>query len=122
MAQSENAKARRDLPGELSALMDGQDALRSAQWYPAQSGDLLTVRWPASGALPAIEEMYEVVRDEWDELTLQLRSHTYPETFASSAGAFARECTPDDPFFGPWMEAGPHRLTIVRGGMVIHGG
>jgi hypothetical protein len=122
VAQSENAKARRDLPGELSALMDGESALHGAPWYPARPGDLLTVRWPAGGTVPALEETYEVVLDEWDELTLTLRSHTYPEKFAASAGAFARECTPDDPLFLPWMEAGPHRLTIVREGTVVHGG
>jgi hypothetical protein len=40
---------------------------------------------------------------------------------AGSGISPARECTPDDLFLGPWMVAGPHRLTIVRDGTVVHG-
>ena len=120
--QSEAAKARRDLAGELSALTGGERSLHDAAWYPAQLGDVLTMRYAAGGSVPACEETYEVVKDEYGELTLSLRSHTFPERFAGSAGAYARECTPDDPFFGPWMEAGPHKMTIVRTGTVVHGG
>ncbi|MEU0938982.1 hypothetical protein [Embleya sp. NPDC005971] len=120
--QSEAAKARRDLAGELSALTDGEHSLHGAEWYPARIGDVLTIRYAAGGSVPACEETYEVVKGEFGELTLTLRSHTFPKWFAGSAGAYARECTPDDPFFGPWMEAGPRKMTIARNGTVVHGG
>lgn len=119
--QSEAAKARRDLVGELSALADGERSLHDAPWYPARIGDGLTIRYAAGGSMPASEETYEVVADKDGLLVLTLRSHTFPEKFARSAGAYARECLPDDPFFEPWMEAGPSKMTIVRNGTVVHG-
>ncbi|MFC9636089.1 hypothetical protein ACFTY8_44590 [Streptomyces mirabilis] len=121
--QSEDAKSRRNLGGEVSALTAGEQSLRDAPWYPARSGDVLTVRYAASGSEPACEQTYDVVEDNDGPLVLSLRSHTFPEEFAGSAGAYARGCLVDDPFFEPWMEVGPHWLAIERdgNGIVVHG-
>lgn len=116
LARSEAAKAKRDLFGEMSALTDGERSLHAATWYPARVGDTLTVRYTGSGT----EETYMVVTDGSGSLVLELRSHTYPERFAARAGAFAPGLE-DDPFFYPWMEAGPGSLLIVRDDWVIHG-
>lgn len=64
LTQSEAAKSRRDLEGELSALANGERSLHDAPWYPAQIGDVLTIRYAAGGSVPACEETYEVVADE----------------------------------------------------------
>ena len=120
LAQSEAAKAKRDLDGEMSALTDGERSLHSASWYPARLGDLLTLHYSGSGAMPDVEETYAVVTDGAGSLVLELRSHTYPAKFTAVAGAFAPGLE-DDPFFYPWMEAGPGRMLIVRDDWVIHG-
>ncbi|MFE5087975.1 hypothetical protein [Streptomyces mirabilis] len=32
----------------------------------------------------------------------------------------ASRCLPNDPFFEPWMEAGPHKMTIEQDGTIVH--
>lgn len=90
-------------------MVDGDRSLHNAEWYPACPGDVLTVRYDGGESVLAREETYEVVPDELGMLVLTLRTHSFPEKYAGSAGAYARECLSDDPFFEPWMEAGPAR-------------
>ncbi|MFG3229376.1 hypothetical protein ACGF07_31965 [Kitasatospora sp. NPDC048194] len=118
-AKADQAKRRRDLGGELGALVHGERALRTAPWAPPQVGDVLHVHFEGSGAMPEFGETYLVERDEWGGLALRLLALT-PDA-PRSAGAFAGP-DPDDPLFTPWMEAGPHRLTLVRNGRVVHDG
>ena len=74
-------------------------SLHDAPWHQ-QKGDILAIRYAAGGSVPACGT-YEVVEDEDELLILVLRSHTFPEPFATSAGAYAQECLIDAPFFEP---------------------
>src|SRR2546428_12054132 len=53
-----------DLAGELSALAHSERSLHDAPWYPAQIGDVLTIRYAAGGSVPTCEQTHEVVADE----------------------------------------------------------
>ncbi|MGW6309168.1 hypothetical protein ACWFRQ_17815 [Streptomyces niveus] len=122
LAQAEDAKRRRDLPGELGALMDGERALRSAPWYPSQVGDLVHVHYEGHGPLPAWGETYAVEPDPGfaDSLRLRLLHHTAKGDAATEAGVWATTGADPAPLFGMWFEAGPAVLTIVRDGRVVH--
>jgi hypothetical protein len=127
LAQAEDAKRRRDLGGELGALMTAGRSLESAPWYPARPGDLVHVHYPAGGQSPAFGETYvvEPVEDWQGELGLRLLHHTHPgpeEDAAGMVGCFAPGDTIGAPLMGPWFEAGPHALTIVRDGRPVHVG
>lgn len=108
--------------GEIDALMGGQRALESAPWYPARPGDVVHVAYDAIPAcFPAHGETYIVERpDEDGWYGLRLLTHTRPASMGAP-GDFAVDDDPD-PLFTPWMEAGPHSLTIVRDGRVVHPG
>ncbi|MEV6614240.1 hypothetical protein AB0N31_10530 [Streptomyces sp. NPDC051051] len=124
LAQAEDAKRRRDLGGEIDALMKAGNALESAPWYPARPGDLVHVHYPAAGDFPAFGETY-IVGDAGDGLlSLQPLAHTLPDTVEHAAGmvgCFATEAA-DEPLYELWFEAGPHLLTIVRDGRPVHTG
>lgn len=117
--QADDAKRRRDLVGEVDALQDGSNSLQRTPWYPARAGDLVHVAYETAGQMPAYGETYAVVPDpdSGDELQLKLLHHTCDDE--TSPGWFAPGVL-GDPLIEPWMEAGPHRLTIVRAGTVIH--
>ncbi|MGH3433649.1 MAG: hypothetical protein ACRDQB_12520 [Thermocrispum sp.] len=118
--QAEDAKRRRDIGGEIAALTGAHDALTRAPWYPARRGDLLHIHYPAAGGLPDGGETYLVDASELDEALLSMRlvAHTLTD---DAAGFFAVEDS-GDPLYGPWFEAGPGRLTVVRDGLVVHAG
>lgn len=122
LERSGAAKRRRDLPGEIDALMGGQRALESAPWYPARPGDVVHVAYDAIPPhFPAHGETYIVERPDGDGwFGLRLLTHTRPASMGAP-GDFAVDDDPD-PLFTPWMEAGPHSLTIVRDGRVVHPG
>jgi hypothetical protein len=123
---AEDAKRRRDFLGEVDALMGGERDLKAAPWYPAQLGDVVHV---AYGGIPDVVsdwgETYLVGPSEDGSegyLSLRLIAHSLPaEMGDGGAGAFAVDDEPD-PIFTPWFEAGPAALTIVRDGVVVHGG
>lgn len=123
LARAEDAKRRRDLVGEVGALMSGHAQLTSADWYPARTGDLIHVHYEAGGISDAFGETYLITAGAHGFLSMQLLAHTLPETedTAGLVGCFAVEDGPD-PLSELWMEAGPHRLTIVRDGQVVHDG
>lgn len=129
LAQADEFRRRRDLGGEIDALVSAGDALESAPWYPARPGDLVHVHFEQAGDLPPFGETY-LVGDAGDGLfSLQLLAHSLPETVpgmdaettAAMAGGFAAE-TIDCPFYTPWFEAGPRCLTIIRDGRPVHVG
>ncbi|WP_171111274.1 MULTISPECIES: hypothetical protein [unclassified Streptomyces] len=118
--QAEDAKRRRDIVGEVGALMDGHAQLTSAPWYPGRPGDLVHVHYEAVGDMAAFGETYVIAAGDGGFLSMQLLAHTLPEaTDQSMVGCFAVEDDPD-PLSELWMEAGPHRLTIVRDGRPVH--
>src|SRR5262245_63003289 len=120
LKQAADAKRSRDIGGELDAILSGDRALRTAPWYPARAGDLLTVHYEGAPDMPAWYETYEVQAGA-DGLELHLTDRTPGEEFAGLSGFFAGpdECG-DDPFTTPWMEAGPRLLSIVHDGMTVH--
>ena len=121
LAQAEDAKRRRDLPGELGILMGAGAALTSAPWYPARPGDLVHVHYEAAGEMAAFGETYLVAAGAHGFLTMQLLCHTLPdpEEAGGMVGCFAVDDDPD-PLSDLWFEAGPQRLTIVRDGRPVH--
>lgn len=121
LAQAEDAKRRRDLPGELAALQQGHTALTSAPWYPARPGDLVHVHYEAGGLSDAFGETYRVEAGEHGFLSMKLLCHTLPDTedLEGLVGCFAVTDDPD-PLSDLWFEAGPHRLTIIRDGRPVH--
>jgi hypothetical protein len=124
LAQAEDAKRRRDIHGEIDALMRGGTDLAAAPWQPARLGDLVHIAYEQAGDFPAFGETY-LVGDAGDGLlSLQLLAHTCPlmdDELQGSVGCFAVEAS-DEPLYEAWFEAGPHRLTIVRDGRVVHHG
>ncbi|WP_067171131.1 hypothetical protein [Microtetraspora niveoalba] len=120
LEQAEVAKRRRDLGGEVAALMLGQRALEQAPWYPARPGDVMHVHYEATGLLPECGETY-VVEHSDAEGGLILRLVHYSPEMAYPGGCFAPGLV-DDPLMEAWIEVGPHRLTLVRDGRVVHAG
>ncbi|MCZ4611838.1 hypothetical protein O3S80_50455 [Streptomyces sp. Lzd4kr] len=124
LAQAEDAKRRRDLVGEVAALNSGYAALTTAPWYPARPGDMVHVHHEAGALADAFGETYLVAASEGGFLSMQLLAHTLPEDtefLDGMVGGFAVDDDPD-PLTELWMEAGPHRLTIVRDGRPVHVG
>jgi hypothetical protein len=129
LERAEQAKAARSIEGEVSALMQAGIELASAPWYPSRPGDLVHIHYEQVGNWPAYGETY-LVDDAGDGLmglrllTHTLLTHTLPDTFDEAdiggvTGCFATTAS-DEPLYGPWFEAGPHRLTIVRDGRPVH--
>ncbi|MFJ8348956.1 hypothetical protein ACIQ9J_21870 [Streptomyces sp. NPDC094153] len=124
LAQAEDAKRARDLVGEVGILMSAGADLESAPWHPVRPGDLVHVHYEAAGEMAAFGETYIVGPEDGGLMGMQLLAHTLPATtdgIEGMAGCFAVDAA-DDPIFALWFEAGPHRLTIVRDGQVVHDG
>ncbi|PWG08755.1 hypothetical protein DF268_35880 [Streptomyces sp. V2] len=127
LTQAEDAKRRRDLQGELEALGRGVRSLTEASWYPARPGDLVHIHYPAAGAgdFPEFGETYIVgATDTPDLMSLQLLAHTLPAGVEDADALVGDLAVEDvvDPIVEIWMEAGPHALTIVRDGRIVHAG
>jgi hypothetical protein len=128
LEQATDAKHRRDLSGEVGALMSGHAALRRAPWYPARPGDLVHIHYEQAGDIAAHGETYlvepepealPVAGHQW--LVLRLLHHTYAGPRPGGVtGAYATTFGGADPLAEVWMEAGPHRITVVRNGAVVH--
>ncbi|MFC7310811.1 hypothetical protein ACFQVC_42185 [Streptomyces monticola] len=63
LSRADDAKRRRDLMGEIDALVGGHSELTEAPWYPAQPGDQLLVTMEATETQPRFTELYEVTDD-----------------------------------------------------------
>lgn len=124
--RAQEAKRARDLPSEMSALIQGYEGLKAAPWSPTQVGDHLVVTFEALEDVPGFTETYEVVpsgSERWPDQT-ELRLVGHNSTQAEWAGRFAGppEFSDDDAIETAWMEAGPDRLAVLRGGKVLHQG
>ncbi|MFF6825021.1 hypothetical protein [Streptomyces longwoodensis] len=124
LAEAEDAKRRRDIVGEVGALMAAGKELESAPWYPCRPGDTVHLHYPQAGDFPAFGETY-LISDAGDGLmNMKLLAHTCPLTGDETArmvGCFTAQ-TSDCPLYEMWYEAGPHLLTIIRDGRIIHDG
>ncbi|EYT83974.1 hypothetical protein CF54_04165 [Streptomyces sp. Tu 6176] len=124
LEQAHQAKRNRDLAGEVGALMSAGTALESAPWYPVRPGDLVHVHYEAAGQTPAFGETYLIGPEDGGLMSMRLLAHTLPDEESAAGGmigCFAVEAA-DDPIYELWVEAGPHRLTIVRDGRPVHTG
>lgn len=125
LAEAEDAKRHRDLAGEVGALMSGHARLTGAAWYPVRQGDLVHVAYEQAGEFPAFGETYAVEAGQREGgFNLRPLTHSMPATVdadmaAGMVGCFAVEDDPE-PLSEIWMEAGPHRLTIIRDGRPVH--
>ncbi len=125
--QAAAAKAARDLGRELGALLGGSAALARQPWYPPRPGDVVHVHYEdqtqAAGCpLPAFGETYVVEQcpvAPAGYLALRILHNSAPGS--EGIGPFAGNPS-DEPLFEVWMEAGPHRITVVRDGVVVHNG
>lgn len=134
LVQGGAAQRARDLGADVGVLMGVFDQLMSAPWYPVRPGDLVHVHYDRERAgqmpTPAFGETY-VISDAGKPgdavgglLDMQLLAHTLPDTVDGAegmTGRFAVEAA-DDPVYQLWFDVGPHLLTIVRDGQVVHGG
>jgi hypothetical protein len=110
LAAAEDAKRRRDIGGEIGALIAGGDALARQPWAPLRPGDVVLCHLPGT---PAYGQTFLAVPDETD-----VDGH-----------AMVREVSRSDEFAEPnlasfyelWFEAGPHTLTVIRAGAVVFG-
>lgn len=122
LAQAEDAKRRRDIEGEIGALMAAGRDLESAPWQPSRPGDLVHIHYEQAGDFPAFGETYIVSDAGGGLLGMQLLAHTchlMEDELDGAVGCFAVEAS-DQPLYEAWFEAGPHRLTIVRDGRPVH--
>ena len=121
--QAAAAKSARDLGGEIGALMAGADDLARQAWYPPRPGDLIHLTYKGFGlGITAHGETYAVTQTpeaSADFMDMSLLHSSYPDS--SFAGCYAVSMDPD-PLMEMWMEAGAHRLTVVRDGVVVHNG
>jgi hypothetical protein len=120
LQQAEAAKRRRDLPGEIDALMHGAAQLESAPWYPLRPGDLVHIGMEPVGDVAAWGETYLIGQGtEAGQLWMRLLHHTPSDDpdLQGLAGAYAG-CS-DEPLYDAWFEAGPQRITVVRDGAPI---
>ncbi|MFJ1650051.1 hypothetical protein ACIOC2_01285 [Streptomyces sp. NPDC088337] len=122
LAQADDAKRRRDIVGEVGALMAAGTDLESAPWYPVRPGDLVHVNYEAAGQASAFGETYIVGPEDGGLMGMKLLTHTLPDApkdGGGMAGWFAVEAA-DCPIYELWFEAGQHRLTIIRDGRPVH--
>ncbi|WP_281155146.1 hypothetical protein [Streptomyces sp. HYC2] len=122
LAQADDAKRRRDIAGEVGALVAAGDDLTSAPWYPVRPGDLVHVHYEAGGEVPAFGETYIVDAEDGGLMGMRLLANTLPDAPDEGEADWFAAKSSDDPIFELWFEAGPHRITIVRDGQVVHDG
>lgn len=109
LAAAEDAKRRRDIAGEIGALMAGDADLRRQPWAPLRPGDvvLLYLQGMAYG------QTYLAVDDETD-----VDGHAMMREISRSDDHADTELAT---FYELWFEAGAHALTVIRAGAVVHG-
>lgn len=110
LAAAEDAKRRRDIGGEIGALLAGADDLARQPWVPLRPGDVVLCYLPGD---PAYGQTFLAVSDETDidghAMVREVsRTHEYTDPGLAS-------------FYEIWFEADPDRLTVIRAGAVVHG-
>jgi hypothetical protein len=85
LAAAENAKHRRDIGGEVGALIAADQDLKAQPWMPIQAGDVVLCYLPAGDGAPAYGVTYVAVDDpdDLDEVGARLRPVS-TTVFASS--------------------------------------
>jgi hypothetical protein len=122
LEQSQDAKSNRDLHTEVAALMDGESALTSAPWYPPLAGDIISVHFEPTPSTAAFTEVYTVTAVGRGQTLLEFTgAEPADHEFASMSGAYAGPLCGDG-LMEMWMEAGPARLSVRRGGELVHDG
>jgi hypothetical protein len=138
LARAEDAKRRRDLPGEIAILTGAQHDLDRQPWMPLRGGDVvLTFAPPGRPGLDALSETHLALEDP-DGFGIGLRQVSTSYTTAAAGGEQCDEQHPDDEDQdddepdGPareylysiedlWFEWGPAALTVLRAGAVVFG-
>jgi len=109
----------------LETVAEGVHALTSASWYPPVAGDVITIHFEANATIEAFTECYTVieVNDGTPRKHELLFAGCNPDTaeVRELSGYFAGPGFAD-PMTAVWMEAGQQRLTIERGGKLVHDG
>jgi hypothetical protein len=110
LAAAEDAKRRRDIGGEIGALIAGGDDLARQPWAPLRPGDVVLCYLPGA---PAYGQTFLAVDDETDvDGHAMMREVSRIDEFAQ----------PDlIEFYALWFEAGAHKLTVIRAGAVVFG-
>lgn len=110
LAAAEDAKHRRDIGGEIGALMAGDAELHRQPWVPLRPGDVVLCYLPGD---PAYGQTYLAVPDEADiDGHAMVREVSRTDEYTDSGLAS---------FYELWFEAGAHALTVIRAGAVVHG-
>lgn len=122
LGQAGAAKRARDLGAEVGVLMGAYDELTSAPWYPVRPGDLVHVAYEDTPTMAAFGETYIVGDAGGGLMNMELISHTCRLDEPDGMTGHCSVDAADDPIYELWFEAGPHRLTIVRDGQVVHDG
>lgn len=73
LAAAEDAKRRRDIGGEIGALMAGAADLTAQPWAPLRRGDVVLVWLPDNGRSPAYGQTYLAVDESGPEGHAQVR-------------------------------------------------
>jgi hypothetical protein len=114
LAAAEDAKRRRDIGGEIGALIAGADDLARQPWAPLRPGDVVLCYLP--GSTP-YGQTFVAVPDETDIDGHAMMREVSRNPEFSDLGL--------DPnlagFYELWFEAGPHTLTVIRAGAVVFG-
>jgi hypothetical protein len=116
LSAADDAKKRRDLVGEISALMAGDADLKRQPWLPLRPGDIVLTRLPADAVLDAYGTTYLAVEDETDADTgamLRVVSESWVD-----------DNEPNPPltsFYELWFEWGPSEVVVIREGAIVHG-
>lgn len=133
LAQAEDAKRRRDLAGEISALQAGERELKAQPWYPLQPGDvvLCSLGPLGDGDEPYGETYLAAAGDDAGMVDVDggpmLRMVSGTDLGEDQAddrdGETADQAWTPPPcsFYELWFEAGPAALTVIRAGRVVHG-
>jgi hypothetical protein len=114
LAAADAAKRRRDIGGEIGALIAGADDLARQPWGPLRAGDVVLTYLPPCGDIPAYGQTYLAVDDETDiDGHAMMREVSRTDELCAETGLAQ--------FYELWFEAGPHALVVIRAGAVVHG-
>lgn len=131
---AEQAKSRRDIGGELDALMAADRELRAQPWFPIQPGDVVcwSIDMPDGGRHG--ETLLAVHDPDWStEAGAPLRkvSETPYELIGAAEDDLDDDGADEPPnqgrvhdyqdFYDIWFEAGPARIAVIRHGRRVHG-
>jgi hypothetical protein len=122
LAAAEEHKRRRDIAGEIGALMSADAELKARPWYPIRPGDVVLMRLAGAAGVPAYGETFLAVDTDMDGCAM-LRQVSRDLGHILD-GPNEETHTLDDAlvsFYELWFEAGPSVLTVIRAGAVVHG-